>query len=191
METATAYDERGALIDAGLAVLRDRGGEGCTVVDILAEAGLSTRAFYRHFASKDELVLAIFERDAQANEARLRDRMDAAPSPKAAVEVWIDEILALAFSSRRSRRTRPLAKEGLRLRARFPREFAAIVRGIVEPLTEALRRIPSAAPERDARSMYAVTWELVADKLAGGKLTREEAREHAVRFCLGAVGLTP
>jgi AcrR family transcriptional regulator len=61
----TELDERRALIDAGIAVLRRTGSEGCTVADVLEEAGLSTRAFYRHFASKDELVLAIYEHDAR------------------------------------------------------------------------------------------------------------------------------
>src|SRR3954447_14220094 len=93
----TRASERRALIDAGLTVLRRRGSDGCTVADVLAEAGLSTRAFYRHFASKDELVLAIYERDAQPTHVRLRDRLDAAASPRAALEVWIDETLALGF----------------------------------------------------------------------------------------------
>ena len=54
-----------ALVEAGLTVLRQRGAAGLTVADVLAEAGLSTRAFYRHFHSKDELVLAVYEHEAQ------------------------------------------------------------------------------------------------------------------------------
>ena len=51
----TVVDEQQALIDAGLAVLRRNGSEGLTVNDVLAEAELSTRAFYRHFDSKRAL----------------------------------------------------------------------------------------------------------------------------------------
>src|SRR3954469_16943341 len=109
----TRAHERRALIDAGLAVLRRRGSEGCTVADVLAEAGLSTRAFYRHFGSKDELILAIYKRDSLASSARLRDRMTASTSARVALEVWIDETLALGFAASRARRTRPLAQEGL------------------------------------------------------------------------------
>ena len=36
-----------------------------TVQDILDEAGLSTRAFYRHFGSKDDLFHALFRREAE------------------------------------------------------------------------------------------------------------------------------
>src|SRR3954451_14132484 len=98
----TRASERRALIDAGLAVLRRRGSDGCTVADVLAEAGLSTRAFYRHFASKDELVLAIYERDARPPHGRRPETLAAARSPRAALDVWIDETLALGFDGRRS-----------------------------------------------------------------------------------------
>jgi AcrR family transcriptional regulator len=41
------------------------------VADILNEADLSTRSFYRHFASKDQLLCALFRREAEAAAARL------------------------------------------------------------------------------------------------------------------------
>lgn len=188
---ARAEAEVGALVEAALAVLGRSGVDGLTVADVLEEAGLSTRAFYRHFRSKDELVLAIYERDARATQERLEARLRSAPGARAALETWIDETLALAFDSRRARRTRPLSREGLRLRAEFPGEFAAILAGVVEPLAEVLRGIPTPDPARDAASIHAVTWAVVEEKLAGGKVTREEARRHVLRFCLNAVGLAP
>jgi AcrR family transcriptional regulator len=175
------------LIEAGLVVLRGRGSAGCTVADVLAEAGLSTRAFYRHFASKDELILAIYEHDARATQARLRERMRNAPSPRAAIEVWIDETIGLGFDARRARRTRPLAKEGRRLQAEFPRKFAAIVAGVVDPLAGALADLGDPHAERDARSLHAITWALVEEQLAGGSLTRDEARAHVRRFVVAVV----
>jgi AcrR family transcriptional regulator len=184
-------DEQKALMDAGLAVLRGFGSDGCTVAAVLAEAGLSTRAFYRHFGSKDELILAIYKRDSLASCAKLRDRMTASKNARAALEVWIDETLALGFASSRARRTRPLAKEGLRLQAQFPREFAVIVAGILDPLVALLQVVPTQDPERDARSMHAITWGLVEDKLAGDAITRYEARAHALRFCLPVIGEQP
>jgi AcrR family transcriptional regulator len=191
MAASTKTDERRALIDAGLTVLRRRGSEGCTVADVLAEAGLSTRAFYRHFTSKDELVLAIYERDARPTHARLRERLDAVASSRAALEVWIDETLALGFDTRRARRTQPLAREGLRLQAEFPREFAAMEAGVIDPLVAVLRAFPAADPERDARSIHAVAWALVEERFAGGTLTFEEAKAHVLRFCLPAIGEKP
>ena len=126
-----AEDEVRALVEAGLAVLRRHGAAGLTVAEVLAEAGLSTRAFYRHFQSKDELVLAVFEQEAQRRYAGLEAQLATAASPRAALETWVDEMLALGFEPRRSRRTKVLAAEGARAQADFPEEFAAILAGAV------------------------------------------------------------
>jgi AcrR family transcriptional regulator len=186
-----AEHEVRALVEAGMAVLSRRGASGLTVADVLAEAGMSTRAFYRHFASKDELVLAVYEHEAERRNADLVVRLGRAPSARVALEVWIDELLALGFDSRRARRTRVLAREGARTQTDFPAEFAAIVAGAVDPLEAALRELPSPDPARDAWSVYAVTWELVQQKLRGKPVTRAEAKAHVLRFCLPALGLEP
>jgi AcrR family transcriptional regulator len=188
---ARAADEVEALVEAGMRVLRRRGMAGLTVAEVLAEAGLSTRAFYRHFRTKDELVLAVYEREAHRAHARLWERMGAAPSARLALEAWIDETLALGFDPRRARRTRVLAAEGARLSADHPAEFAAILDGVLEPLGRALAELGSPDPRRDARTVHAVTWELVAEKLGGGDLTLPVARAHVRRFCLPALGLAP
>src|SRR6185436_14982334 len=131
--------------------------------DVLAEAGLSTRAFYRHFDSKDALVLAIYAHDSERARKQMQKRLADAPSPRAALDIWIDETLGLAFDARRAARTRPLAREGERLQAEFPEEFNAIRASVLDPLVEVLRALDSPDPVRDARSLHAVTWEIVAE----------------------------
>ena len=56
--------ERDLILMAALEVLRRNAGEEATVADILEEAGLSTRAFYRHFETKEDVIRSLFERDA-------------------------------------------------------------------------------------------------------------------------------
>ena len=187
-QRARAAEEVDALVRAGLAVLARVGVEGLTVAEVLNEAGLSTRAFYRHFHSKDELLLAIYERDATATRDRLRARLVKARSPQLAIEAWIDETLALAFDARRARHTRPLAREGARLQGEFPAEFAAIVDGVVEPLVEVLRAMGNDQPERDARTIHAIAWQLVSEKLGGSAISAADARAHVLRFCRPALG---
>ena len=80
------------------------------------------------------LVLAVYEHEARRNHAALQRALEVAPSPRAAVEIWIDAMLDLAFDSRRSRRTTVLEREGARLGGHFPDEFAAILAGAVQPL---------------------------------------------------------
>lgn len=183
-------DEHQALIDAGLAVLRRTGSEGLTVSDVLAEAGLSTRAFYRHFDSKDALVLAIYAHDADRVRAQMQKRLNDAPSPRAALDIWVDETLSLAFDGRRAARTGPLAREGMRLQAEYPAEFADIRGAVLDPLVEVLRALDSPDPVRDARSIHAVAWEIVAERMRGSRMTRTSARAYVLRFCLPALGLS-
>ena len=124
-----AVDEVRALVEGGLAVLRRHGAAGLTVAEVLAEAGLSTRAFYRHFQSKDELVLAVFEQEAQRRYAGLEAQLAKAASPRAALETWVDEMLSLGLRApagpahqgarrRRGPRSRPTSPRSSRRSSR-------------------------------------------------------------------------
>ena len=66
-----AEDELRILLDAAFVVMERNGYADAAVADILREADLSTRSFYRHFESKDQLLCALFRREAEAAAARL------------------------------------------------------------------------------------------------------------------------
>src|ERR1700712_2212912 len=88
---------------------------GSTAVqDILTEAGLSTRAFYRHFASKDDLIVAMYRADSQRVAAELTQAIAAAETPVAAVEAWIDHWLSIAYDPRRAKHVRVLSSSEAR-----------------------------------------------------------------------------
>ena len=91
-------DELRILLDAALVVMERNGYIDAAVADILREADLSTRSFYRHFESKDQLLCALFRREADAAAARLRAKVDAAGTPWAALHAWIDEILSFGHA---------------------------------------------------------------------------------------------
>jgi AcrR family transcriptional regulator len=85
------------LLDAGLAVMTD--GDPATrprVADIVAAAGLSNDAFYRHFPSKDALVAAIIEDGAERLRSYLHHQMAKEPAPAGQVRVWVEGVLAQA-----------------------------------------------------------------------------------------------
>ena len=182
------------LLRAAIRVMSRRSGV-LTVADVLEEAGLSTRAFYRHFASRDELVLAVYESEQQRSVARLVDAVAAAPGSRDAVAAWIDEHLALGFDSRRAARTRVLAAEGARLRVEFPEHVETTLVALLAPLVDAIRRgiadrtFVEVDARLTARSIHAVVWELVQQRLDGtASVTLDAARDHAVDFCLRALG---
>jgi AcrR family transcriptional regulator len=95
--------ERRLILDAAYACLRDHGPD-FTIANILANAGVSTRSFYRHFDSKDALIHAMYLRDGQWAAERLTKRLADASSPREAVEWWIDEIFSFTRSPRRAER---------------------------------------------------------------------------------------
>lgn len=184
-----------ALISGALRLLRRKGCAAATVADLLSEAGLSTRAFYRHFRSKEELFLAVFERDSAASGRRMEGRLAGLTGARAQLEGWIDEVLSLGYNPARARRTRLFAHEAEGLRGAYPTEFRAIRQPIHAPLVQVLeagRRtgsFPLARPENDARSIHALTWSLVGERLeGGGPPDAASARDQVLRFCLPALG---
>jgi AcrR family transcriptional regulator len=56
-----SVDRGRALIDAAAVVLERSGGDDITVQEVADEAGQSLRTLYQYFASKDDLLLAVFE----------------------------------------------------------------------------------------------------------------------------------
>jgi AcrR family transcriptional regulator len=191
-----ARDDVGLLISAGLTVLRREGAADMTIADVLSEAGLSTRAFYRHFTSKSDLLLAIYEHEVNLYSPRLQSRLDAAGSPTDALIAWIDELLATGFQPSRGPRTRAMFSWAMPLQQEFPAEFAAIRAALSDPLEAILvagladGSFPTTHPARDARFIRALTWELVDDHLSGGTIDVATARAEVLRFALPALGVS-
>src|ERR1700757_290678 len=88
---------RCAIVDAASRSIHDQGVRGLNIAAVLERAQLSTRAFYRHFDSKDQLVAAVFLDLARMETQRLRGRMANSADPVDAVVAWVDGRLELAF----------------------------------------------------------------------------------------------
>lgn len=85
------------LLDAALEVMR-RGGPSSRprVADIVAAAGLSNDAFYRHFPSKDDLVAALVEDGAQRLARYLEHQMGKADTADGKIRRWVEGVLSQA-----------------------------------------------------------------------------------------------
>ena len=179
------------LLAAAEAVLEVRGYSGLHVDDVLDAAGLSTRAFYRHFRGKSELFVTLFDREMVRAQQRLRAKLAAAPTPAAAVAVWIDTTLALAYDGRLARRTRLFLVERQVIAREFPAEVARCIRLMLDPLEAAIvhgraaGEFPDADPARDALGIHHLCTGLMTDRLLGvGALRRDDAVALARRFAL-------
>ncbi|MEY2397066.1 MAG: hypothetical protein QOJ00_240 [Actinomycetota bacterium] len=87
---AAYTDEVRRLLDAALEVMRQRGtGSRPRVADIVAAAGLSNDAFYRHFPSKDALVAALLEDGTERLRSYLAHQMDKQRTPESKIRRWV------------------------------------------------------------------------------------------------------
>ena len=95
--SAAYKDEVRRLLDAGLEVMRRCGtASRPRVTDIVAAAGLSNEAFYRHFASKDALVAAILEDGTERLGSYVAHAMEGEATPEGKVRRWVEGVLSQA-----------------------------------------------------------------------------------------------
>ena len=64
---------RQALLDAALSLLADRSFAGLSLREVAKEAGIVPTAFYRHFATMDELGIALVEQSMRTLRAMIRE----------------------------------------------------------------------------------------------------------------------
>jgi len=117
-------EEEGLLVEAARIVLHVKGVSGMTVRDVLAQANLGTRAFYRHFRVQGRAGVAMFTRAAAEEAERLKQRMAPATDPRAAVIAWIDGRLDLAFDRRIAANLQYLSTEAQLRRRETPAELS-------------------------------------------------------------------
>jgi AcrR family transcriptional regulator len=188
---------RRAILAAASKSVREHGVQGLSIAAVLHRAQLSTRAFYRHFESKDQLVAAVFLAMAHAEMLRLRRRMLAAPTAVDAVAAWIDGRLDLAFDDNIKSGLRALSLEAQSQMFASPELVQPAYAEMLEPLIEQLRRGQKQAvfhdidPDTDAQSIQGVVWACTERQWATGDCDRADVREHALRFCLRGLGVAP
>jgi AcrR family transcriptional regulator len=83
------------LLDAALLVMSQHGTTSrVRVADIVAAAGMSNDAFYRHFPSKDALVVALLEDGTDRLCSYISHQMAKEASPQAKVRRWVEGVLS-------------------------------------------------------------------------------------------------
>ncbi len=190
----TAPSESDALVQAARHVLERRGGGAFTVHQVLAEAGLGTRAFYRHFRSKEALVLAVFAEEAQRERARLEARMTGARTPTEAVTAWIETRLELAFDEGVADSMRVLSLEAQLAVEHAPEQMEAAFDSMLAPLIDQLAQgqqdgsFTGDDPTRDARALHDVVWGETLRQWSAFGSGPGGARQHVLGFCLRAIG---
>jgi len=182
-----AEEEIQRLMAAGLAVMRRTGDIDAKVGDIVREAGLSNQAFYRHFESKDELLLAIMAEGRRALLAFLERKMATTSDPREKVRRWVEGVLAQARNPKAAEATRPFAVSAPRLAHQFPAEVEVSATALKAPLVGALTGLGSRDPDRDADAVYVLAVGAMDRHLVAGTRPSDADLDHLVGFALKAV----
>jgi AcrR family transcriptional regulator len=190
-----AADDVERIIEATYRVVERQGTVDPRVRDILEEAGLSTEAFYRHFAGKDALLVVLVADGRHRLAGYLEHQMAKAPDPLGAVRSWIEGVLTQAVDPQAAARTRPFVASLPRLAESFPAELEASVAALVRLLERAVAaaaaagQCDSADPERDAAAVYQLAISVMEAHLLARTSPDAAEVEHLVRFSLRGLGV--
>ena len=182
------------LINATWAVAARTGSIEPGVREILQEAGLSTKAFYRHFRSKDELLLVALDRASNVLVEYLEYRMARAADPLAKISEWIDGCLRQAVNPSAARRILPWTLGFGRIASLFPEQLernkdairALLAREIRAAVDCGLGQSPD--PAGDAEIIFAFTAHTTHHCLLNGIAPDEETTRQLATFAHRALG---
>jgi AcrR family transcriptional regulator len=182
----SAYlDEVQRLLDAGLDLMVELGDERAPrVAEIVARAGLSNQAFYRHFAGKDELIAAVVEAGVHRLESYLRHQLDKVDDPERKVRAWIAGVAAQARRTTVARQTRAAMRNLRQLSIEMRQTVSSPATDHL--LADALRDAGSPDPQRDAAAISLVTFGRLEQFLWQSPPSDADV-EHLTEFCLAAI----
>jgi AcrR family transcriptional regulator len=188
--------EHEALLRAARRVFLCRGYAGTRVEDILQEASISTRAFYRFHASKDEIFLELFDRANAAAIRRLEERVAGAVDAQSQLAAYIEATLDLAYDPRLAGEVRLFATVPAGVAERYAAEVLSCREQLVSVLQGILERARGRGeigadgdPEIEAWAMHGALSALLERALSRrARPERAALARIAERLILGALG---
>ena len=171
------------IVDATFRLIERTGGIDPSLRDILAEANLSTQAFYRLFRSKDELMLVILDDGRRQLVGYLEHRMEDAQGPAAKVRAFVEGVMAQAQTPRAAGRTRPFVVNEDRLADAFPEEQRASVALLVDLVHDVT------GDAEGSEAAYRLTFATLHDHLVHRTRPSGAEVERLVAFVLAGLGL--
>ena len=180
-----ATEEVERILAAAVRVMERVAPQAPRVSDIVTEAGSSNKAFYRYFAGKDDLILAVMERGVAIVVSYLQHQMAKESRPEDKVACWIEGALAQVADPHLISMSRAAAGQMSNWRL-ADREMLRPLRDLlVEPVTA----LGSADADRDVEAVYGCTVALMRRYVGSADRPARKDIEHLVRFCLLGLGV--
>jgi AcrR family transcriptional regulator len=183
-----ATEEVERILAAAVRVMERVAPEPPRVSDIVAEAGSSNKAFYRYFAGKDDLILAVMERGVAIVLSYLQHQMAKESRPEDKVARWIEGTLAQVadpYLINKSRAAAGQMSAGPNWRAADQKILRPLRDLLVEPVTA----LGSSDVERDVEAVFCCTSAKLRRYVGSSERPGPDDIAHVVRFCLKGLGV--
>ena len=179
------------LLDAALDVMRSCGTTSRPrVADIVAAAGLSNDAFYRHFPSKDALVAALLEDGTERLQSYLAHQMDKEASAEGKVRRWVEGVLAQAADEDVAATTLAVLWNGGSVGEGLPAGRPSASRPLAVLLHAPFAELGSPTPELDASLAAHAVVGTLSDHLWERARPSRSTIDHVVDVCLALATAT-
>jgi AcrR family transcriptional regulator len=183
-----ATEEVERILAAAVRVMERVAPEPPRVSDIVAEAGSSNKAFYRYFAGKDELIMAVMERGVAIVVSYLQHQMAKEATPQGKIARWIEGTLAQVAQPDLIKKSRAAAGQmstGTNWRT-VDQEMMWPLRDL---LTEPVAALGSTDVERDVEAVFCCTAATLRRYMGSADRPGPDDIAHVVRFCLLGLGV--
>ena len=184
-----ATEEVERILAAAVRVMQRVAPEPPRVSDIVAEAGSSNKAFYRYFAGKDDLILAVMERGVAIVVSYLQHQMAKESRPADKIASWIEGLLAQVADPHLISMSRATAGQ-MSASANWRSPGDEIMRPLRDLLTEPVTALGSKDIRRDADAVFYCTAAMMRRYVGSGERPDAADIEHLVRFCLRGLGVS-
>ncbi|MFT5201993.1 MAG: TetR/AcrR family transcriptional regulator [Candidatus Aldehydirespiratoraceae bacterium] len=189
-----SIEQARVIVDAALRLIAS-GAEEFTTQELINEAGVALQTFYRYFAGKDELLLAVLEDLIGAATDGFNDRASGLTDPVARLELHLTSVVeTLATGDDGRAGARFVASEHWRLAKLFPDELAVATQPFTDLLASEVRAgcdagvFRSLDPDRDAWLMAQMVLS-VHHHYSFATSNDPSIAADLRRFCLSAVGV--
>lgn len=180
------------LLDSGLEVMRRCGTTSRPrVADIVAAAGLSNDAFYRHFASKEALVAAIIEDGSSRLASYLAHQMSKAPTPEHKVRCWVEGVMSQAADDDLASTTLAVIWNGATIGGELGTSRPSTTVPLAALLREPFTALGSTNSEADAALAAHAAVGMLSDFLWRRVAPTRAQIDHVTGFCLRAITREP
>jgi AcrR family transcriptional regulator len=184
-----ATEEVERILAAAVRVMDRVAPEPPRVSDIVAEAGSSNKAFYRYFAGKDDLILAVMERGVAIVVSYLQHQMAKESNPADKVARWIEGTLAQVADPHLISMSRAAAGQ-MSAVANWRSADQEMMRPLRDLLIEPVTTLRSDDVDRDVEAVLCCTAATMRRYLGSADRPGPDDIAHVVRFCLRGLGVS-